>query len=51
MGLPDSVDFDNPSTLGLIVIQNLTKQLNGNINYIYDNGLKLKLEFTEAEEF
>lgn len=51
VGLPDSVDFDNPSTLGLIVIQNLTKQLNGNINYIYDNGLKLKLEFTEAEEF
>ena len=51
VGIPDSVDFNNPKTLGLIVIQNLTKQLNGRIKYKYDNGTCINLDFTEAELF
>lgn len=49
VGIPDSVDFDNPSSLGLTVIQNLTKQIDGNIGYTYDNGACIKIVFTESE--
>ena len=51
VGIPDTVDFNNPKTLGLIVVQNLTRQLDGKIEYNYDNGCKINLEFTEAEVF
>ena len=49
IGIPDSVNFDNPETLGLIVIQNLTKQIDGTIKYTYDNGTRINLVFTERE--
>lgn len=51
VGLPEDVKSDNPKTMGMIVIQNLTKQLNGTIKYHNDNGLTINLEFTEEEEF
>lgn len=51
VGIPDSVDFDNPTSLGLTVIQNLAKQIDGNIGYAYDNGTCIKLVFTEGESF
>ena len=51
VGIPDSVDFDNPTSLGLIVIQNLTKQIDGEIKYSYDNGTCINLVFTESESF
>lgn len=51
VGIPDSVDFDNPSSLGLTVIHNLTKQIDGNIKYVYDNGTCINIVFTEKELF
>ncbi|WP_405294702.1 histidine kinase dimerization/phosphoacceptor domain -containing protein [Methanobrevibacter sp.] len=51
VGIPDSVDFDNPTSLGLTVIQNLTKQIDGKIGYTYDNGACIKILFTENESF
>ena len=51
VGIPDSVDFDNPSSLGLTVIRNLTKQIDGEIEYVYDNGTCIKIVFTERESF
>ena len=51
VGIPDSVDFDNPTSLGLTVIQNLTKQIDGKIGYTYDNGTCIKIVFTESESF
>ena len=51
VGIPDSVDFDNPTSLGLTVIHNLTKQIDGNIEYAYDNGACIKILFTENELF
>ena len=51
VGIPDSVDFDNPTSLGLTVIQNLTKQIDGKIEYTYDNGACINLIFTESEVF
>ena len=50
-GIPDDVNFNNPDTLGLIVIQNLTKQLDGTISYEYDNGTCIKLLFKEKDVF
>ena len=51
VGIPDSVDFDNPTSLGLTVIQNLTKQLDGKIEYTYDHGACINIVFTESELF
>ena len=51
VGIPDSVDFDNPTSLGLTVIQNLTKQIDGKIKYTYDNGTCINIVFTESESF
>ena len=49
VGIPDSVDFDNPTSLGLTVIQNLTKQIDGKIEYSYDNGTCINIVFAENE--
>lgn len=51
VGIPDSIDFENPKTLGLTVIKNLTRQIDGKISYSYDNGTCIKLVFTEREAF
>lgn len=51
MGIPDDVNFHNPDTLGLIVIQNLTGQLDGTISYEYDNGTCIRLLFREKDVF
>lgn len=51
VGLSDGVDFDNPSSLGLTVIRNLTKQIDGEIDYTYDNGTCINIVFTESESF
>ena len=49
VGISDSVDFDNPTSLGLTVIHNLTKQIDGKIEYAYDNGTCINIVFTERE--
>ncbi|MBQ2652781.1 MAG: sensor histidine kinase [Methanobrevibacter sp.] len=51
VGLPEDVDFDNPTSLGLTVIRNLTKQIDGEIEYAYDNGTCIKILFTESDIF
>lgn len=51
IGIPEDVDFDNPTSLGLIVIQSLTKQIGGQINYSYENGTYIRLVFEEKESF
>lgn len=51
VGIPDSVDFENPTSLGLTVIRNLTKQIDGEISYVYDEGACINIVFTERESF
>ncbi len=46
-GLPDDFDIDNLSSLGLIVVQNLTLQMGGTLNLINSNGTKIKIEFDD----
>lgn len=51
VGIPDDFDFENPTTLGLMLIRNLTEQLDGEIKYVYDDGCCFKLKFNENESF
>lgn len=51
IGIPEDIDFDNPSSLGLTVIHNLTNQINGKIEYTYDNGSRFNIVINEMESF
>ena len=44
-GYPDKMDFNKPSSLGLRLITNLTKQLNGTIDFNSTRGASTKLIF------
>ncbi|WP_320036044.1 histidine kinase dimerization/phosphoacceptor domain -containing protein [Halarcobacter sp.] len=47
IGLPNSVDFNKPKTLGLKLITSIVKgQLLGNINYKYEDGAKFSIDFS-----
>lgn len=45
-GMPDNLDFDNPQTLGLTLIQTLARQLQGNGAFENrEEGMRFMLEF------
>jgi two-component sensor histidine kinase len=50
MGIPDDVDMDNPSSLGLQLVTILVKQLKGTIKYERDNGAKFTIMFSAKPE-
>jgi two-component sensor histidine kinase len=47
VGLPDDFDLDNLSSLGLIVVTNLTLQIGGIISVINCEGTGFKIEFED----
>ncbi len=47
IGLPDDFDLDNLTSLGLIVVQNLTLQIGGTLSIIDCEGTGFKIEFEE----
>lgn len=50
IGLPENINIDNPTSLGLIVITNLTKQLEGSIkllNLKNGTGYKITIPLTK----
>jgi two-component sensor histidine kinase len=47
IGLPDDLDLDNLTGLGLIVVQNLTFQIGGNMSIIDCKGTGFKIEFDQ----
>ncbi len=47
VGFPDDLDFQNTSTLGLQLVNNLTNQLDGTIELNRDNGTEFKITFEE----
>jgi len=50
VGIPADFDFENPSTLGLTLIQTLAKQLDGNCSFEREEeGTTFKLQFEVAE--
>lgn len=44
-GIPNSIDFDNSTGFGLMLVAMITKQLKGNIRIERKNGTKIILEF------
>lgn len=49
IGLPQNIDLDNISSLGLQLVNELTKQLDGEIEVIVDHGTKFIIFFKEPE--
>lgn len=47
VGLPESVDFDRPRSLGMKLAQLFTKQLHGEIELIRDGGTEFRIRFGE----
>ncbi len=47
IGLPKNFDLNNLSTLGLMVVQNLVMQIEGNITILNCEGTGYKIEFKE----
>ncbi len=45
IGLPDDLDLDNISSLGLTVITSLTFQIDGNLSFLNCDGTGYKIEF------
>ena len=50
MGLPEDFDLDNLSSLGLMIVKNLTAQIEGEISVLECNGAGFKIEFEDIIE-
>lgn len=48
VGLPDSVNLENSTTLGLQLVSGLTEQVNGTIDILREEGTKFILTFSAA---
>jgi two-component sensor histidine kinase len=44
-GLPTTIDFENAQTLGLRLISGLTEQINGNLDYRFEEGSVFVIQF------
>ncbi len=49
IGLPDNIDLDNFSNLGLIVVQNLTLQIGGTLSILDCKGTGFRIEFEKEK--
>lgn len=49
-GIPKEIDVENPPTLGLQLVQMLTKQIKGNIRLARSKGTKFTIEFEDIHK-
>ncbi len=49
IGIADEIDFENPKTLGLLLVHSLTQQLNGSLNLEKVKGTLFKITFKKIE--
>lgn len=47
-GLPEDYNWTNIKSLGLFLIRRLTKQLQGHLNYYYDDGAVFEINFKDT---
>ncbi len=45
VGIPDDIDFEKVDSLGMKIVTKLVQQIEGNMNYSYDNGAKFIIKF------
>ncbi len=48
ISFPQDVDFQNPRSLGLQLVKNLVRQLDGDIELHRNGGTTFKITFTES---
>jgi len=49
IGLPDSIDMDDPQTIGMILVKTLIIQIHGEINVSRENGTCIEIIFGNKE--
>ena len=49
IGLPEELDFNNIESLGLLLVNSLTEQINGEIIINRIHGTEFKIKFKESE--
>ena len=49
IGLPEDINFSNIKTLGLLLVNSLTEQIDGEITIQRDHGTKFKIRFKEQK--
>ena len=49
IGLPEELDFNNLESLGLLLVKNLTEQIEGHINFNFSHGTEFKIIFKELK--
>ena len=47
IGLPEDINFNNIKTLGLLLVNNLTEQIDGDITIYREHGTRYKISFKE----
>ena len=47
IGLPEDINFNNIKTLGLLLVNNLTEQIDGEVTIYRDHGTQYKISFKE----
>jgi len=47
VGLPDDFNLDSLRSLGMLLVRNLTDQLNGELEYTSDGGTEFRVRFSE----
>jgi two-component sensor histidine kinase/ligand-binding sensor domain-containing protein len=48
-GLPENLNFDKSSTLGLQLINDLSRQIGGKVQYVTDGGARFTINFTTRD--
>jgi two-component sensor histidine kinase len=49
IGLKPGIDLKNTESLGLELVNNLTRQIDGNVELDYDDGTEFRITFKELE--
>jgi PAS domain S-box-containing protein len=49
IGLPEDINFNNIKTLGLLLVNSLTEQIDGKVTIYRDNGTQYKITFKELK--
>jgi len=47
LGMPDHINYENSTSLGLQLVDNLVRQLNGNLSVTHDMGTRINITFNE----
>ncbi|HIH71177.1 MAG TPA: sensor histidine kinase, partial [Methanothermobacter thermautotrophicus] len=49
VGLPDDFNLDSLRSLGMLLVRNLTDQLNGELEYTSNGGTEFRVRFSEIQ--